>query len=279
MIALDAETGAAALALPDRAPRHLGLRRAVAADAGRSADADRHPARLDPADQARRNLRARPCDGSADQGGHRAAGAAGRHRARRTAVADPAVLDRDAVVPRSRQCARPTCGASRRSTRWSAASCSSSRATKGTLTPGDARAARSSLHPGYAGGINWGSVSIDVDRGIMIANWMRLPSRVELIPRAEARGARLRTRSTAARARAVPRAAGRTRRMPRQWAVPLAAWHALQRAAMGTAHGRGSRQRASDLEQAAWHGRDSGPFGIATHLPITDRRAAESAAR
>jgi quinoprotein glucose dehydrogenase len=30
-------------------------------------------------------------------------------------------------------------------------------------------------------------VSVDIDRGIMMVNWMRLPSRVELIMRAEAR--------------------------------------------------------------------------------------------
>lgn len=43
------------------------------------------------------------------------------------------------------------------------------------------------LDPGYAGGVNWGSVSVDVDRGIMMVNWVRLPSRIELITRAEAR--------------------------------------------------------------------------------------------
>ncbi|WOH53363.1 membrane-bound PQQ-dependent dehydrogenase, glucose/quinate/shikimate family [Bradyrhizobium sp. sBnM-33] len=42
------------------------------------------------------------------------------------------------------------------------------------------------IAPGSIGGINWGSASIDVDRGIMVANWMQLPDRVELMTRAEA---------------------------------------------------------------------------------------------
>lgn len=42
------------------------------------------------------------------------------------------------------------------------------------------------IDPGSVGGVNWGSVSVDVDRGIMVANWMRFPDRVELLTRAEA---------------------------------------------------------------------------------------------
>ena len=40
--------------------------------------------------------------------------------------------------------------------------------------------------PGFGGGAEWGGVSVDVDRGIMIVNWNRYASRVELITRAEA---------------------------------------------------------------------------------------------
>lgn len=42
------------------------------------------------------------------------------------------------------------------------------------------------IDPGSVGGVNWGSVSVDVDRGIMVANWMRFPDRVKLLTRAEA---------------------------------------------------------------------------------------------
>ena len=123
---------------------------------------------------------------------------------------------------------------------------------EGTLTP--PTPGRPVLFaPGYGGGINWGSVSIDVDRGIMMANWIRVPSRVELIPRAEARCARLRT----LRRQQGPRQPAWRRREHAvrldRAALPLAAWHALQRATVGPAHGRRSRERAGDLEQAARH--------------------------
>ena len=39
------------------------------------------------------------------------------------------------------------------------------------------------MDPGYSGGVNWGSVSVNIDRGIMVVNWMRLPSRVQLLSR------------------------------------------------------------------------------------------------
>jgi quinoprotein glucose dehydrogenase len=40
--------------------------------------------------------------------------------------------------------------------------------------------------PGFGGGAEWGGASIDVDRGIMIVNWNRYASRVELMMRAQA---------------------------------------------------------------------------------------------
>jgi quinoprotein glucose dehydrogenase len=40
--------------------------------------------------------------------------------------------------------------------------------------------------PGFGGGAEWGGASVDVDRGIMIVNWNRYVSRVELLTRAEA---------------------------------------------------------------------------------------------
>jgi quinoprotein glucose dehydrogenase len=41
------------------------------------------------------------------------------------------------------------------------------------------------IAPGSIGGVNWGSASVDIDRGIMVVNWMQLPDRVELLTRAE----------------------------------------------------------------------------------------------
>lgn len=40
--------------------------------------------------------------------------------------------------------------------------------------------------PGSAGGINWGSVSVDVDHGVMVVNWARMVDRIELVSREEA---------------------------------------------------------------------------------------------
>ncbi len=41
-------------------------------------------------------------------------------------------------------------------------------------------------YPGYIGGVNWGSVSVDEDNHVMIVNSSRMANRVQLIPRAEA---------------------------------------------------------------------------------------------
>ncbi|MCG5248116.1 membrane-bound PQQ-dependent dehydrogenase, glucose/quinate/shikimate family [Methylorubrum extorquens] len=62
----------------------------------------------------------------------------------------------------------------------------------GTLTPvGMDRPTL--VQPGYGGGVNWGSVSVDVDRGIMVAAWMNLPIQAQLMTRAQAadRGLRI----------------------------------------------------------------------------------------
>lgn len=42
------------------------------------------------------------------------------------------------------------------------------------------------VQPGYGGGVNWGSISVDVDRGIMLVPWMNLPTKSQLLTRQEA---------------------------------------------------------------------------------------------
>jgi quinoprotein glucose dehydrogenase len=42
------------------------------------------------------------------------------------------------------------------------------------------------IYPGYMGGSNWGSVSVDRSRNILVLNTLRLATRARLIPRAEA---------------------------------------------------------------------------------------------
>lgn len=41
-------------------------------------------------------------------------------------------------------------------------------------------------YPGYNGGSDWGSIAIDTDRGILIANYNDTPKYNQLIPREEA---------------------------------------------------------------------------------------------
>jgi quinoprotein glucose dehydrogenase len=123
--------------------------------------------------------------------------------------------------------------------------------------------------PGFSGGAEWGGVSVDVDRGIMLVNWMRMPSRVELITRDEARKRGFRVydghegqgggmqpmENTPYAANAAPFLSPLD--MPciaPPWglitAVDLSSGRVIWNKAFGT-------------------GRDSGPLGIASHLPIT----------
>lgn len=55
----------------------------------------------------------------------------------------------------------------------------------GTLTPPGVNK-NTIVYPGYVGGSNWGSVSIDRDRGILVTNSLRLANRLELITRKRA---------------------------------------------------------------------------------------------
>jgi quinoprotein glucose dehydrogenase len=54
----------------------------------------------------------------------------------------------------------------------------------GPLTPPGVRPIVT--YPSYQGGVNWGGVSVDPDRRLMVVNWGRLASYTRLIPRAEA---------------------------------------------------------------------------------------------
>lgn len=51
----------------------------------------------------------------------------------------------------------------------------------GEFTP--PRLDRSLIYPGYYGGMNWGSASVDEGRGLLIVNDIRMPQFVQLIPR------------------------------------------------------------------------------------------------
>lgn len=56
---------------------------------------------------------------------------------------------------------------------------------EGTLTPIGLEKS-TIVQPGYGGGVNWGSISVDVDRGVMIVPWLNLPTKSQLLTRADA---------------------------------------------------------------------------------------------
>lgn len=55
---------------------------------------------------------------------------------------------------------------------------------EGEFTPPSTH--RSLQYPGYYGGMNWGSASVDESRGYLIVNDIRMPQWIQLIPRADA---------------------------------------------------------------------------------------------
>jgi quinoprotein glucose dehydrogenase len=122
--------------------------------------------------------------------------------------------------------------------------------------------------PGYGGGAEWGGVSVDVDRGIMIVNWNRYASRVELMTRAESDARGLKRFNGHGQGNGThpmentPYAAQADVTFMSPLRIPCTAppWGLIT---------------AIDLVsgQVIWNqrfgtGRDSGPFGIASHVDI-----------
>ena len=139
---------------------------------------------------------------------------------------------------------------------------------EGTLTPVSLERP-TIIDPGYSGGINWGSVSVDVDRALMIVNWMRLPSRVELLSREEARDRGFRafdgTRGQGSGRHPQENAPYAAQVAPflSPTGIPCSAppWGSLS--AVDLASGRVL------WSQPLGNGRDSGPWGLRSHLPVT----------
>jgi len=139
---------------------------------------------------------------------------------------------------------------------------------EGTLTP-VGLGGPTIFDPGYSGGFNWGSVSINVDRGILVANWMRLPSRVEMLTRADA-SAQGFARFDGSKGQGsgqhpqdnTPFAARPSAFLsPLGMPCPAPPWGLLT--AVDLVSGR------VIWSQAIGTGRDTGPFGIESRLPIT----------
>ncbi|TCQ15927.1 membrane-bound PQQ-dependent dehydrogenase, glucose/quinate/shikimate family [Rhizobium sp. PP-CC-3G-465] len=139
---------------------------------------------------------------------------------------------------------------------------------EGTLTPiGLDR--QTVVQPGYGGGVNWGSISVDVDRGIMLVNSMRLRILTQLLTRRQAdeRGFKIVSGKG-------PNSGPRGPMVNTPYAVQIAPFLSV----LGTpcTAPPWGIMSAVDLSSGRmiWTkpfgtARDSGPFGIPSKLPIT----------
>lgn len=125
------------------------------------------------------------------------------------------------------------------------------------------------IAPGSIGGVNWASASIDVDRGIMVVNWMQLPDRVELLTRAEALKQKLKIQDglDAGGSRDRPMLNTPYGAIGTNFLSPLGApctappWGSVSAMDLRT----GKLLWSKPLGTA----RDTGPLGISSRLPIT----------
>ena len=116
------------------------------------------------------------------------------------------------------------------------------------------------IMPGLTGAVNWGSVSIDLDRNVVLANYMMFPWRGWLIPRAEVPPEMVASHWSA-KMLGTPYAWTAT-----PWLGPLSVpcneppWGALAAIDLNTGKLLWNRPLGT--------ARDSGPFGLASHMPI-----------
>jgi glucose dehydrogenase len=140
---------------------------------------------------------------------------------------------------------------------------------EGTLTPPSLQG--TIFYPGFAGGSNWGSVSIDPQRGIMMAYAQHVANRTTLIPRDTPEAARLDATGPNGRTLISPSEAS-----PQQ-GVPYAATNGAfvsfmgvpcQRPPYGTMTAIDLKTRTVLWEKPMGTTRNSGPFGTAIGLPL-----------
>jgi membrane-bound PQQ-dependent dehydrogenase (glucose/quinate/shikimate family) len=116
------------------------------------------------------------------------------------------------------------------------------------------------IMPGLTGAVNWGSVSIDADRNVLIANYMMFPWRGWLIPRAEV-SQEMKDAPWSPKMLGAPFAWAAA-----PWVGPLDVpcseppWGGLVAIDLTTGKTLWNRPLGT--------GRDSGPLGIASHMPL-----------
>ena len=131
-------------------------------------------------------------------------------------------------------------------------------------------------YPGYNGGSDWGGVSVDPVRGIIVANYNDMPNYVELLPRAQADKLGIKPRF--ALAPGAPLTGAHS--VDPQWGSPdaisvNAGWR-MKLTGMLCKKPPYGGIRAIDIAtgKTLWDrpfgtARNNGPFGIPSHLPLT----------
>jgi membrane-bound PQQ-dependent dehydrogenase (glucose/quinate/shikimate family) len=119
------------------------------------------------------------------------------------------------------------------------------------------------MYPGTAGGINWGSVSVDVERGVVIVNTLRFANFGRLIPRqdAPAKGFGGKEGVAMFEMAGTPYVFAQTPFMS-PLRVPC------QRPPYGTIHGLDLASRRLVWSRSLGTAAKSGPFGVPSQLPI-----------
>jgi len=132
---------------------------------------------------------------------------------------------------------------------------------RGAFTPVTTR--NTIMYPGTAGGINWGSVSIDTGRGLMIVNTLRFANFGRLVPRAAMAGANFGGKEGTAvfEQKGTPYVFAQTTFMS-PLGVPC------QQPPYGTIHGIDLASRKLVWSKSFGTSARAGPFNIPTLLPI-----------
>ncbi len=116
------------------------------------------------------------------------------------------------------------------------------------------------IMPGLTGGVNWGSVSIDVDRNVAVANFLTVPWRGRLVPRAQQ-----------VQATAVSHWGTEMKGTPFSW--EQSPWLSLLQVPCSQPPWGGLAAIDLTSGRVLWNrplgtGRDSGPLGIPSLLPL-----------
>jgi quinoprotein glucose dehydrogenase len=124
-------------------------------------------------------------------------------------------------------------------------------------------------YPGYVGGIEWGSVAVDPERRLMVVNWNRVANYMRLIPRADAdaMGVRVSPEGKLPRiGQPAPQAGTPFALATEMFLSPLMV--PCTEPPFGNIAVVDLDQRKKVWERPLGTSRDTGPLGIAGHLPL-----------